>query len=913
VSTRSTSLIEFPFSGLENTVYETKIRPGFHYRSWNATSERRVGEARGGLKQFFQRSGFHPGDVCLGAGIGRFGTACDLILFIRRNGQSTVTVYCVSESGAVTTHTTPAWTARVASPWSVHASAEYLYCTNADEGLWRKRIGDTSEASWRQVPTVLQSITRSEGEGMIDRPSEPLGADSYPRRLWSTTTETLSEYQQYGGTSSSPTLAITNGNLTLTFAANTTGFASWRQFAIATFASSVNWLDERYFWFEAEIDADWGSIAAQDSPSFNFFEDCRVYVSSSATAVPGLWSTQWKQGRLTWIAAEESPNKPGRYVRAICSVDLDSTHGATGTTVLNQIRKLAIGLPLQSKAGFQCTLSHLHQGGVFLNKPYFEDAMTQDPLLAPYAPNLRDLDYVITSYNSTTALESSPTPLRIQRNFGYGLPVMDSAIPLGAWAKIELPAPAPGYDRTRLYRKRHSDSGNWWLLEEVSAAQLVLDARVDAANDPRPWNALLVRPSDHDFGTFSAPIKGQCLAFWKGHLAVGAGPEVYLSYALNPTRFVNPVRLTQPGAVDLDDPTLGRTLHISNDLGDHCLQLVAQDHLYAVGNRGVYVMMGDSALTASPFRHIPGSLGALGPRAACAYRGGVLVAARTGLYFYRANTTLLQSSVAGFESELVSSSVTESYDELLLRGASSPVVVFENADDIWVLCGSFYLKRSRVGTWETGQFSPNALTNGQTLTYSESTFGAPQGFIALPDPTGTDVTQGALDTGFFTNLPPALPTTPSTVEQTQGFVGCLSEPGLGLLAVSRTGIVFRMDRDINGRKFRSDAGYGIPWVVRWPGMELASRATAMNLRLVAKDLQSSGSTNSIRLLLETFDGKQTKLFGVDRPPGTQFNQFPFGSVASGFRFTVAIGCGSGSQLVERLEMAVTASTEGNAN
>ena len=122
-----------------------------------------------------------------------------------------------------------------------------------------------------------------------------------------------------------------------------------------------------------------------------------------------------------------------------------------------------------------------------------------------------------------------------------------------------------------------------------------------------------------------------------------------------------------------------------------------------------------------------------------------------------------------------------------------------------------------------------------------------------------------------------------------------------------------MDRDINGRKFRSDAGYGIPWVVRWPGMELASRATAMNLRLVAKDLQSSGSTNSIRLLLETFDGKQTKLFGVDRPPGTQFNQFPFGSVASGFRFTVAIGCGSGSQLVERLEMAVTASTEGNAN
>ncbi len=910
---RGGSLVEFPFAGLENTLYETKIRSGFHYRSWNATSERRVGEARGGLVQFFKRAGFHAGDVCLGAGIGRFGNASEILLFIKRNGASTVTVYSVSDTGVSTTYTTPAWTARTASRWSVHASAEYLYCTNADEGIWRKKIGDTSESSWRQVPTVLQSITRSEGESLIERPGEPWGADSYPKRLWSTTTETLTEYQQFGGTSSSPTPSITNGNLTLSFVANTTGFVSWRQFAICTFAAATNWLDERYFWFEAEIEADWGAIAAQDSPSFNFFEDCRVYVSTSATAVPGLWSTQWKQGRLSWIAAEESPNKPGRYVRAICSVDLDSTHGSSGTTTLNQIRKIAIGLPVQSKAGFQLTYSAIHQGGAFLNKPYFEDAMTPDPLLAPYAQNLKDLEYVITFYNSSTALESAPTPLRIQRDFGFGLSVMDSSIPLGAWAKIDLPAPASGYDRTRLYRKRHSDSGNWWLIEELSSAQLVIDARVDAAVDPRSWNAILVRPENHDFGTFAAPIKGQCLTFWNGHLAVGVGPEVYLSYAFEPTRFVNPVRLTQPGAVDLEDPTLGRTLHISNDLGDKCLQLIAQDHLYAVGERGVYAMIGDSAVLASPFRHIPGSLGALGPRACCAFRGGVLVASRTGLYFYRANTGLVQSNVTGFEAELVSASVTESYDELLLRGASSPVVVYENAEDIWVFCGSYYLKRSRVGTWETGQFSPDALTSGQAVSYSAESFGTPQGFVTLPGATGEEVTQGSLDTGFFTNLPPALPITPLTTEHTQGVFACLSESSLGLLGVSRTGIIFRMDRDINGRKFRSDAGYAIPWVVRWPGMDIANRATAMNLRFVAKDLHPTGSTNPVRLLLETFDGKQTKLFGVDRPPGTQINQFPFGSVASGYRFTVALGCGSGSQLVERLEMSLTGSTEGNAN
>lgn len=902
-----------PVRGLANSIHEAQIGQGFLYHGWNAQYEGAILEARGGMRQLWRRTSHNTGDICYGFGYGRFDDVEGYILFIRHNGATKTTVYVVTAAGVSTTHATTPWNDRTSSNWEVTQHGAYLYAMNQTDGLWRWKIGSSSEIDWRPVPLQFKTSSAFSSILSLERPSEPFGSKSYPKRDWINDASLYTYVNDGLGTGGTQSFALSTDDLLLyqnTIPSERTAprQQEGRVYAVIEMDPVENWVATRYGYLEIKVQADWSTTQVWKNPFINMFEDFRIYATDDPVLTAAEPWTGWKQGRIYPVAIEPAPYNSDKVGKVICSFDLDHTHGNTTATILDTLQRLAIGVPVSSAIDFTLEFHPIHYGGTFLSKPYYEDYMVGDPLKSSYAQKLKDLAYAVTKYNSGSGLETNVEFLRLDRAVSFGNPVVPGGIPLGARVAIDLPAPGTGFTHTRLYRRRHThgpDPGQWVLLNEVSSATTVTDSLVDAPEDPGLWPTTLVRASTYYFGLPQVTFTGQALTSWKQHLVIGDGEKVFASFAFDPTTFVPSPEDIDATALDYSDPTIGSTEYMSNGLDDKVLALIDVDMLYAVGERGIYVKIGDRARDATPFRKLSGTLGGLGPRAATAFEDGILVATRAGLYKYRATRAQTTGNEGVVQEEEMTRSVRESYNDLIVRGAASPVVVAVHERAIWIIRGSYYLRRTKDGSWEEGQFSPDALTTGEVGGYSETSYGTPQGMIALPGVNGATTTETGSRTQVFTAVPPALPSSLGTSEQTQGFVGLVSTYGGGLVGCSRTGILFRLDTNAVGQKYRTDAGYPIPWLAMFPAIDSHQRAGIERVAVHALD-RSGTADGPVRFLAEVLDGSSgVRYFGFDRVEGNQYHQMPFGGQSQGFRFRFTVGAGSAAQAVERVFVELT--------
>lgn len=916
-----------PVRGLSNSVHESQIPDGFLFHGWNAQYEDLILEARGGMRQVWRRTSHNSGDICYGFGYGRYNNVEGYLLFIRLNGDSKTTVHVVTAAGTATTHATIPWNDRTSSNWEITQHGAYLYAMNETDGIWRWKIGSALEIDWRPVPVQLKTSSASSPIVSLERPSEPFGSKSYPKRDW-INDATLYAYVNDGlGAGGTQTFALSTDDLLLyqnTIPSERTSVRQQegRVYAVVKMNPVEDWVKTRYGYLEIKVQADWSTSQIWKNPFINMFEDFRIYATDDSGLTAAEPWTGWKQGRIYPVAIEPAPYSSDKVGKVICSFDLDHTHGNTTTTVLDTLQRIAIGVPVSSALDFTVEFHPIHLGGTFLSKPYYEDYMVGNPLKSNYAVKLKDLAYAVTKYNSGTFVEKDVEFLRLDRAVSFGNPVVSGGIPLGARVSINLPAPGAGSTHTRLYRRRLThgpDPGQWFLLNEVTGATTVTDALVDAPEDPGLWPTTLTRVSTYYFGAPSVTFTGQALTSWKQHLVVGDGEKVYASFAFDPTTFVPAPEDIDATALDYSDPTIGSTEYMSNGLDDKVLSLIDVDMLYAIGERGVYVKIGDRARDSTPFRKLSGTLGALGPRAAAAFEDGILVATRAGLYSYRATRAQTTNNEGVVQEVELTKTVRESYNDLIVRGAASPVVVAVHEKTIWIVRGSYYLRLTKDGSWEEGQFSPDALNTGEVSGYNEALFGLPtgglpQGMISLPGATGTATTEGGSRTQVFTSVPPTLPSSLGTSEQAQGFVGLVSTYANGLVGCSRTGILFRMDTNAVGQRYRTDAGYPIPWLGIFPAVDTHDRSTVERVAIHAVDRSTGTSDGPVRFLAEVLDGASgVRYYGLDRSEGNQYFHRPFGGQSHGFRFRFTIGAGSAAQAVERVTVEFASAGKGVRN
>lgn len=693
----------------------------------NATIEDGDLKARPGFGQYPKRlstpAAWSNTDICYGFGYGRYKTYEFYIAAIRPVPATYLKtrIYAYDTSaGTWVTGTSDDWTQRTNSRWNFTTFDKYIYGVNETDGLWQYDMTAASPGTWKRANITLTSIVTPVSTASIVKPP-------YETRLWSAANDTEAVTAGTYGYDYATSVIDADGNWTLAGWINKgtpTRTDAWFTCDIEA-ATSYDFSEKRYISAVVEIENPTldtaGGSREQENPRIlteqSFYE---AYIADDATAPFGTWTdAKWKKCtiRATPLFYNEGPN---RVVGVRVDVDLDSALGAPTPPNLTAIQRIAIKIPLRSGNIFSLKMSPLELGGTFLNKPASGNYLSLgegDPVTY-YAATAKELAYLVQYFHTGTLAESAASKYLVTPAKAMGKSLNEDGMYLGAGVTFDLPAPdGVTYNRVRLWRQRRSDSNRWYLLEDNAAAVTVTDYLVDAASDPVAWPATY-RESGDTFGAqINQDIAPDCVTVWKTHMVIGADNLIYFSesnvvtnYYFAPDDERNPTK----GSIDTTDTTLGRTLYMSSDRSDSCLGFVSKDILYAVGRRGVYAFIGDSALTGSGFRRLPGSYGAVSQTAIAEYRDGVIVGSNSGLYYHQASRNIaLSNDFSTAQVEELTKGVRESWRTLLTTNADNDLVICEDGEG-GILCirGSRYLYLNPSEQWEEGQLSEDGLYDG---------------------------------------------------------------------------------------------------------------------------------------------------------------------------------------------------------
>lgn len=899
-----------------NRTHRSQVPAGRIWRGVNASADRAVAEARPGCAMLWRRSGQNAADVAYGYGFGRWNGVEEWLIFIKPNGSSAVTVYSVNAvTGVTTTYAVPAWNDRSPSEWTVTQFQGYLYASNPVDGLWQKAIGDTTATAWRRVPTILESLSRSDGTVTLERPNPHYN----PLYEWGS-----GALAGTAANATSHTAAVSGGVIEMQRTIVDTALKSW--LIPITFELSAAWdvREQRYLfldlWLESDLATPWDPAQSSMLPYFKLTEPVRVYIHDSAGATvpnvatdatfPGLG---YKQGRCYVVLEERSPEAgaaaAGKWTRIGVAIDLDHTQTRdVAPIMIAGIRKFSLLVPFYAGSVHTLNVGSPYVGGVFLNKPDYTaymdggDARTVETV-AHYGARLKDIEYAICSFDGGN--ESAATFARLSNIDAVGRPILPGSLPLGARARVRYPVPAGGFTGIRIFRKRIDDGGRWYCIHQTSAgtAGEIIDARVDALQDAAPWNEVgAIRAAGYDFGSQTFDLLPSHVATWKGSLALAVGGESYLSRFEDPSHYVLPQRLAPRGSgVDTDDVAAGATGYMADDLSDSVLCQVAQDILYAAGRNGIYATVGDSAAGSTPFRKIPGSVGALGSRAMCGFRGGVIVAGAKALWFYRVSRAWALSSETDSERDELTADVPDSYADLLRLGGSAPVVVGVREDEIWVMRGRALLRRTRYGSWEFGVWASGALSTGSNG--DNSTYGTASDWPnALPADRSTVSVLGSL---------PLCGIDLATVVSSPWVAAMHADSTYGLTMLSSSGVLLRIGENAAGNVYRSDAGYAIPWAAAFGTLQSKERSRAEDVQVRTETADVGGY--ALRVLCESYDGGGGNFVSYAVITDTAKVRNPKFASKSGWEHTISVGARSALHSVTGIWIDATGTGPGGSN
>ena len=703
--------VDIPFEGLSNSLVSRRVGFQKAYNMLNATRRRGALEARSGFLQRWVRPSSPnaptSGDQAYGFGYARYEDHEVMGYMILPHGNTYAHFYVHDLATGGTRHfgSDPNWTRRDASAWSFAQYDKYLYMVNEVDGVWRLDITSEDAEAFTQVDITLTSLVTATAGVSLD-------PDQYEVGSWSTMTPDASildttSYGNYCPDTSSITAA---GIWKLDQTTGLDGRVDGMWWYTGVFGTAIDASEHRYWLFSIDI---------PESGDLKPFEDF-VIVDEVGNSFEFWWTddstptygppwTGWYRCAVSYTTFNQHPSI-AFDTKAICIVDFDKFLKDYTSVPIDTVKAIAFGIPVGGANNGHMDLSPPKYGGVWLAKPSSSAYLKSDDR-APWGAE--DVEYAITYYEPVGPSESAAAFKTLSKKDAAGL-YTDGLIAGGAHVQITLPAPAMGFTATRLYRRRHSDSNKWYLIESVAVETDVTDSRVDWVDDPVSWAEIEIKDSGYSFGTgVRQELAPSCVAVWKTHMALGVGPEVYLSEAQDPSNYAQPLRNTATsGEVDTTiQDTSPSTKYVSSNQAEKVLALVPQDMLYAGTPDGVYVIVGDSAATSTPFRKLPGSRGPLNKEAMCPYKNGVLIAAQDGVFYIEASRAIAVSddTTTYISQDLTLKDINESY-KWLLNGSTGPVQVAVVGDDIWVIRGLFFLVRKDDERWERGAWSSQGLT-----------------------------------------------------------------------------------------------------------------------------------------------------------------------------------------------------------
>jgi hypothetical protein len=281
-----------------------------------------------------------------------------------------------------------------------------------------------------------------------------------------------------------------------------------------------------------------------------------------------------------------------------------------------QVTKLVFTVTVPSNGG-TFRIRPTHAAGVWLSL----DRSTNVGLNAE--PALKPLQYEYTYYNSTTGLESPPSPQLV-------IPA-SSQYHFGEWREVAAATTAAsGVDKIRIYRR----------VEEGGAITRYRLAEVNNSGTPAVTDKYTVDEvkAFTVYKPTTLPTSGWTgITSWLNRLVIFTALYVYISRD-HATEASTTVPAFEPltGQYDPFDAARGLTQPIDDRLAESIYGGVGQDSLYVVTNYSVRALVGS---TADNWRLIKiGEEGACGVRAWAPYKGGVLVLTPSGrLLFHHAS------------------------------------------------------------------------------------------------------------------------------------------------------------------------------------------------------------------------------------------------------------------------------------
>lgn len=906
--------------GLATTLDPSLIDPSALQAACNCTVDQGVIEGRAGFAEVWKRTGHSSADVLLGAGFGRYNGTEVFAYVIKHSGYSygVFYVYNLTTGTEISYYGDPdgRWNNLADDEWHFHQQGAYLYAvceTDTAQGrFWRWRIEGTDSDDWQRVPILYSDFEVADSDVAWNIPNPGYEATDWNTSILAGAVVSPPVATALIGSVDPALLASVDGGRLKLYRATDGSARGWyTQFAHYNFTSALDLKVNRHWYIEAELSMDPAATRPNQEPYFDLpsrVVEVWINTDSAATNIAPTTANGWVKVRA-YVSVIEANQPYYHYATKIgITVMFDRLQlGDTGTDYISNIRKLCIALPMASGNKFSLSVSAPVLGGTFMSKPSKEnylDGNTSDYITDPakfFGNALKPIEYATVSYNGSD--ESDATFARLTGSNAVGLPQVPGVPPLGSGSTITVPSPSGAYTGVRVFRKRHSDSSQWHCIYEGSGGESVSDYRVDAVDDILDWQdsahftdlpaTPIARAESYDWGTQTAAFTGQCITSWKGHMVIGSGTEVYFSYQGDPTRYLRPVRSRVNYTDDVDDPTLGRTLYMSNTIGDKVLALVAQDALYAVGTEGVYAMVGDSAVEASEFRKLPGTVGAINGEAVCGYEDGVLVANQSGIYYVRVSRlgqALEQTSAVNQELTLSNRGMWRLF---MASGAPNDVVLRAVDGEIRCYRGPYEVRRTRSGQWEYHKLNATALASGATSAPANA-YGTP---VSLPTaPTrGLAVTRGSAKssyTGFSFTTP-----TPSASLQA-GVQWLHWDTKIGTYFFSRSGKLFRMDRDSSGVAYTTDANYAIPYAAVFADVGKEKRSRLMRYMCVTENRDSGNTSGAVRIGLEEFDGSTgSKVYVSDKAQtAAELNSTAFSSQGGWFH-SLFVASGNSAQRV----------------
>lgn len=896
--------------GLQTSRHMSACEPGTAQSMLNCDVNNGVLQARAGIGLIWRRphdsydnSDYSEDDVCYGMAFARYGGEKEIIAIVKHAANTHCDVYSINpEDGTFNAHfDVTAWNYRYASDWHFCQQGEYLYAVNQNDGYWKKKIGDYTEPSWAKVNITLVNAVGSSTSGAHSA-SISTPAPSYAQsNLWNSGSWAGAYSVVESGFWGAPTSAITSNELVFTIATDSTRHPNGKLWHVFTYTTPINLERSRYWSIPVSVDCEWDDTRQNEEPYLDILgaKYCRVLISSDATAPASALTDfddpKWIEVRAYMTPNDVSPSNSNQYASVSLSVDFEELQAGGMNTALDSVKKIAIFVPISAGNNFTCTVGVPYQGGNMLSKPssaYFMDGgsgRAVDPFAYYGAGTFKDIEYAVTYYNTGTLVESEATKLTVNSAYSLGAPIFPNALPLGAKVSITHGAASGGYDRVRIYRKRHSDGGQWYLIYQSSgsSASSYTDSFVDDLTDPLDWDSDLgavtqeIYEAGHDFGFTEEALYPSAITAWRGHMVLGVGSVVYLSYQGEPEKFVAP-QWESAGILDTDDPTLGRTLYMSYTLGDSCLALHAPNELYAIGSEGVYAMVGESALDSTPFRRLPGAHGCIGARASCPLNDGVLVATYYGLFWYKIARVGTAIEMTTTEVSEVTKDVRQTYLDLIGMGSPNDVVVQVHQNQIFIIRGRFFMKRNKDGGWEFGAWHAESLSEG---TPASGPYGVADDLPDLPV-YGINVHRREVKSDY-TGFGFSAVTGSGTVQM--GMQVLHSDPEMGLMGATKSGMLVRLENDLDGTPFVTDIGYPIPWIYCWNERIAPYGQKVDAVRCLVESETTAASAGVVRVLIEEWDGVNgARAYGQDKLSSDgSFNVFEVNS-EGGFGHTVTV-------------------------